>query len=142
MIYLLGFLKGGKEVLGTGVIPAHNIRMVIRAGNQMVVGFTNAPGEDLEGRTFGLYAIHHTLTDKPPSTIHSLPTAIPTITPTPSPIPLTPSPTPTARNVQPNNVASVEPETAISSSAIVIIAVMPVMLLAGIVIAFQIINRH
>jgi hypothetical protein len=40
-------------------IHAHNVRLAIRSGNQLVVTFTNSPQE----RPFKLYAMHHTLRD-------------------------------------------------------------------------------
>jgi hypothetical protein len=71
-------------------ISAHDIRMAIRTGNQLVVAFGDAPGE----ANRGLFAMHRTLTDAPALAMEPIPTATPLPTPLPTATPPPPTPTP------------------------------------------------
>jgi hypothetical protein len=82
--------EGGGADLGDR-IHAHNVRLAIRAGNQLVVTFTSAPGDP----QLILYAMHRTLNDVP--ALQVLPTPVPTQTTVPSSTPiLEEGPLPTA----------------------------------------------
>lgn len=71
-------------------ISAHDIRMVARAGNQLVVAFGDTPGEINRG----LFTMNRTLTDAPALAVEPIPTATPQPTPLPTETPLPSTPTP------------------------------------------------
>ena len=71
-------------------ISAHDIRMDVRAGNQLVVAFGDAPGE----ANRGLFTMQKTLTDAPPLAVEPFPTATPQPTPVPTETPPPPTPVP------------------------------------------------
>lgn len=68
----------GNEDPDPSNIHAHNVRMAIRAGNQVVVAFTSAPADP----QWSLYVIHSTLSDAPQIEPLPSPTPAPTSTPT------------------------------------------------------------
>ena len=71
----------GNEEAAPGNIHAHNVRLAIRAGNQLVVGFTSAPNDP----QWSLYVIQTTLQDAPEISALPTPTPAPTSMPTPTP---------------------------------------------------------
>jgi hypothetical protein len=73
-------------------IHAHNVRLAVRAGNQLVLTITDSPSTP----NLGLYVLMRTLDDLPADQILATPTPTPIQSPTPVATP--PSPTPTPRN--------------------------------------------
>jgi len=71
----------GNDEAAPGNIHAHNVRLAIRAGNQLVVGFTSAPDDP----QLSLYVIQSTLQDAPEIPAIPTPTPAPTSMPTPTP---------------------------------------------------------
>jgi hypothetical protein len=87
---LIYFILGGANESYGDRIHAHNVRLAIRNGNQLVVTFTSSPLDP----QMVLYEMHLTLNDVPEIIPLSTPTAIPTPTPTPTPQLATIEPTP------------------------------------------------
>jgi hypothetical protein len=87
---LIYFILGGANESYGDRIHAHNVRLAIRNGNQLVVTFTSSPLDP----QMVLYEMHLTLYDVPEIIPLSTPTAIPTPTPTPTPQLATIEPTP------------------------------------------------
>ncbi|RME46125.1 MAG: exo-alpha-sialidase, partial [Caldilineae bacterium] len=79
LFYLIA--SGDKDPIGER-IHAHHVRLAVRAGNQLVVTFTNSPGD---ATPLTLYAMHRTLEDVPP--LEPLPTPPVAASPTPVPSP-------------------------------------------------------
>lgn len=69
----------GNEEVDPRNIHAHNVRLAVRAGNQVVVAFTSAPNDP----QWSLYVIHTTLQDAPEIDPVPIPTVEPASTPTP-----------------------------------------------------------
>jgi hypothetical protein len=88
LVYLIA---GEGESIGDRV-HAHYTLPVLRAGNQLVLTFTDGPA-DPNRRLFVMY---RTLDDIAPLEIIPTPTSPPTLIPPPSPTPMQPEPTPTA----------------------------------------------
>ncbi|MCI0575014.1 MAG: hypothetical protein L0331_02255 [Chloroflexi bacterium] len=112
-------------------ISAHDIRLAVRAGNQLVATFGDAPGEPKRG----LYAMQRILTDAPELTIEPTPTVTPTPTPPPTSTPLAPLPSPTPvpfrENSQPA-VANTSPGNTL------LLGVAPILLLLGLIFAVRV----
>jgi len=87
---LIYFILGGANESYGDRVHAHNVRLAIRNGNQLVVTFTTSPTDP----QMVLYEMHLTLNDVPEIIPLSTPTAIPTSTPTPTPQLATTEPTP------------------------------------------------
>jgi hypothetical protein len=107
-------------------ISAHDIRLAIRAGNQLVTVFGDAPGE----ANRGLFTMNHTLADAPLLTVDPLPTATPEPTPVPS---ATPQPIPVA---QPTVASQLESQSVVLDTPTpgrsLALGVVPIMLLLGV----------
>ncbi len=71
----------GNEEVDPSNIHAHNVRLAIRAGNQVVVAFTSAPNDP----QWSLYVIQTTLQDAPEIEPLPIPTQAPVSIPTPTP---------------------------------------------------------
>jgi len=71
-------------------IHVHNVRMVIRAGNQIVVTFTNSPTDP----HLALYSMYYTVDDAPLETPFPTPSPAPPPTETPPPEVVVPTVTP------------------------------------------------
>jgi len=122
-------------------IHAHNIRLAIRGGNQLVTTFTNSPGEKEQ---LVLYAMHRTLDDVSPSA--PVPTPEPTLTPIPH---AQPSSTPTSPAIAPTAVAlELEKDVAsfvtdsVTPMNTLLLALAPVLLLAGSIVVFQLLHKR
>jgi hypothetical protein len=123
-------------------IHAHNVRLAIHNGNQLVTTFTNSPGES---ESLVLYAMHYTLDDISPS----LPTLTPTpiITPTPAgqpdatPTPFASDPTPTILALD-NDNTSAPAGSRSSPMNTLALALAPALLLAGGLVVFQWMHKH
>jgi hypothetical protein len=87
---LIYFIAGGGNESFGDRIHAHNVRMVIRNGNQLVVTFTSSPTDP----QMMLYEMHVTLDDVPEINPSPTPTKIPTPLPTSTPDLTTIDPTP------------------------------------------------
>jgi len=72
----------GKEEVDPNKIHAHNVRLAIRAGNQLVVAFTTSPLDP----QMSLYVINGTLNDAPEIPAIPTPTAAPTSMPISTPV--------------------------------------------------------
>ena len=79
-------------------IGAHNLRLAVRSGNQLVMTFTSSPADDQAV----LYTMHRTLGDIPALEPALLSAPVPS--PRPTPTLAIPSPTPTARPMLPSAV--------------------------------------
>lgn len=90
---LIYFILGGDSDSFGDRIHAHNVRLAVRNGNQLVVTFTSSPTDP----QMVLYEMHMTLSDVPSIEPLPTPTAIPTptLTPTPQSASLEPTPNPT-----------------------------------------------
>lgn len=124
----------GNEEVAPGNIHAHNVRLAIRAGNQIVVAFTSAPNDP----QWSLYVIQTTLQDAP---------EIPPIsTPTPEPTSL-PTSTPTVETVQGAIVPS-SPEIATPPAELgqpsqgIIWGIIPALVFLGGIIIFWAVRKH
>ena len=124
-----------------GAVHAHNTRLAIRAGNQMVVTFTDSP-TDPEMRLFTMYGF---LSDTSP--LPALPTPIYTLTPSAgepfsrNQTSTTVAPAPTAVVAQ-NDLLPKEIEDARSPAAGVWSAVMPVLLMIAGSIAWLLVRKR
>lgn len=87
MIYFIAF---DSDDAREGRIHAHHVRLAIRAGDQLVVTFTDSPGDPI----IGLYAMHQLLRGNAPTQVPEIPlyqehptttTAQPTMTPAATP---------------------------------------------------------
>ena len=122
-------------------IHVHNTRMVFRKGNQLVITFTNSPGDEY----LALYATHKTLKGVPALDTKPLPTPTPTpsvSTPTPEPTstPIllpTPTITPIPFDINQTQILEDIPSPARSFW----VALIPTILLTCGVFAFQLIRR-
>ncbi len=74
LVYLIS--QGSLDPRGDR-IHAHSISAVVRAGHQLIITFTNEPGEP----QMKLYTMHRTLEDIPPLQPRSTPTVMPSPTP-------------------------------------------------------------
>ncbi len=142
--YISGF---DKDPVEKQRIHAHNVRLVVRGGNQLVMTFTNSPGDE---QPLTLYAVHKTLDDAPP------------IDPIPAPAPPTPVPTAAPAADETPALAAIAPKPAAtpfsapglaenqpslsnnftSPTTAIFLGVLPVVLLVAGVIAFQMARRH
>ncbi len=129
------FIAGSSDESFGDRIHAHNVRLAIRAGNQLVVTFTSSPTDP----QMVLYTIHRTLEDAPPGEV--LPT------PTPTPLP-TPSPTPQIAVTEENpNVALIEntsppPPEAYKPALGVIWGFIPVAFVLVVVLFYWVVKRR
>jgi len=122
-------------------IHAHNIRLAIRSGNQLVTTFTNSPGEKEQ---LVLYAMHRTLNDVSP--LMPVPTPEPVLTPTPL---VQPSSTPTSPPIAPTapalhldkEIKSLETDSVTPMNTL-LLALVPALLLAGSIIVFQLFHKR
>ena len=116
----------GEAGIGTRV-HAHHTHPVVRAGNQLVLTFTDGPA-DPNRRLFVMY---RTLNDIPPLEILPTPTPTPTLIPPPSPTPVQLEPTATATATL-VNTAGVQPvESAPRADSAFQFGLVPVLLLLG-----------
>jgi hypothetical protein len=137
LIYLISL--GNGDPIGDR-IHAHRVRAVVRAGNQLVVIFTDPPADT----ECALYAMHRTLDDLP--SMPAPPPPSPTLTPTPTaqpsstPTPLSSTSTSTALEVE----KDINPWSANSSTPLNVLwlALTPTLLLAGGVIVFQLLHKR
>jgi hypothetical protein len=86
---LIYFITGSPEEAIGDRIQAHNVRVAVRNGNQLVVTFTDSPAV----QPMGLYEIHRTLNDAPAYDPLPTPSPIPSPTPTLTPEIVTIEPT-------------------------------------------------
>lgn len=122
-------------------IHAHNVRLAIHNGNQLVTTFTNSPGE---GEPLALYTMHRTLDDVSPIAPMPIPapvvTAVRAVQVSPTPTPLAAAPTPTAQWQTESGVTySTDSLTSINTLAL---ALVPALLVAGGVLAFQLLRKR
>jgi hypothetical protein len=137
LVYLIA--EEGEDGFGDRV-HAHFTLPVIRAGNQLVLTFTDGPADSNRR----LFVMHITLDDIPP--VDNLPTPVPTATPPPvsSPTPRQPAPMPsqiaTALSFEPNSAQPVEdipaPDLAIR------LALVPILLVLGITMIVQFLKQR
>jgi hypothetical protein len=109
-------------------ISAHDIRLAVRAGNQLVVAFGDAPGE----KNRGLFVMNRMLNDAPQSTVEPIPTS----TPQPTPVPTQPPPPPTATpQPLPEQISSqpIVPDSQ-STGRTLAIGLVPILGLLGVII--------
>lgn len=88
---LIYFILGGDSESIGDRIHAHNVRLAVRNGNQLVITFTSSPTDP----QMVLYEMHFTLSDVPGTVPLPTPTAIPTPTPPPQSVTIEPTPNPT-----------------------------------------------
>lgn len=114
-------------------ISAHDIRLAVRAGYQLVAAFSDAPGEPRRG----LYVMQYTLEDAPPLPIQPIPTATPTPTPAPTvtPVPPTPSPTPLPSEIAAPDLTTSGP----APGRTLFLGIAPIILFLGLVFAARLI---
>jgi hypothetical protein len=114
-------------------IAAHDIRLTIRGGNQLVAAFSDAPGEPQRG----LFVMQHTLEDAPALGVEAIPTATPTPTVTPTTTPLPPTPSPTPMFLEPALQTPVAPSTAPGRTLFLGLA--PILLFLGLIFAARLV---
>jgi hypothetical protein len=78
---LIYFILGGANESFGDRVHAHNVRLAIRNGNQLVVTFTSSPTDP----QMVLYEMHMTLNDVPGTEPLPTPTTVPTTIPSPTP---------------------------------------------------------
>jgi hypothetical protein len=122
------------------LVHAHDTIPVVRAGNQLVLTFTDPP-TDPNRRLFVMY---RTLDDIPP--LEPVPTPVPSATPipiaSPTAIPPRPSPTPTA-TVPPFDAAGAQPFEGVPAPDLAIrAAIVPTLLVLAGAMIFRFLNRR
>jgi hypothetical protein len=124
----------GNQEVDPSKIHAHNVRMAIRAGNQVVVAFTSSPLDP----QMSLYVIHSTLNDVP-----AIP-PLPTPTPSPADNPIsTPTIDSASGTLTPLSPEIASPPTAVGQPSLGIIwgAIPALLLLCGMIV-YQVIRRR
>ncbi len=117
-----------------GQVEAHSTFPVVRAGNQLILTFTDPPPDEKRG----LYVMTRTLTDIPPQTAQPTPTVAPTATPQPTPtIPATPTATPTIPSPAP-----IEKSVPVSDTALWFGPAFSLAVVAVIAVAWSILRRR
>jgi hypothetical protein len=137
LVYLIAE-EGSEDDFGDRV-HAHFTLPMVRAGNQLILTFTDPPSEP----TRRLFAMYRTLDDISP--LESVPTPIPTATPVPisSPTPLPPTPMPSQTATVPSfAVSEDEPVEPVPAPDLAIrVALVPTLLVLGVAIFFQLYKR-
>lgn len=124
----------GNEEVDPSNIHAHNVRMAIRAGNQVVVAFTSAPNDP----QWSLYEIHTTLNDAPEIPPVPIPTQLPITIPTP-----TPTIADTSGTITPLSPEIASPPTGVGQPSLGIIwGIIPALAILGGMIVFQVIRKR
>ena len=119
-------------------IHAHALSPVVRAGNQLIVTFTDGPADPNRR----LFAIHRTLDDIPSASTIAAPTAAPTsiVLISPPPPQSTPQPTLTARAPLPSE--DVGQPAALANPALTLRAALaPAIFLLGATVAYRLIRK-
>lgn len=123
----------GNEEVDPSNIHAHNVRLAIRAGNQVVVAFTSAPNDP----QWSLYVIQTTLQDAPELEPLPIPTQAPVSIPTPTP------------TVEPVNVTTplspeiASPPTEVGQPSLGIVwGIIPALALLGGLIVFRAVRKR
>ncbi|MFZ0544617.1 MAG: sialidase family protein [Candidatus Promineifilaceae bacterium] len=117
-------------------ISAHDIRMAVRSGNQIVVAFADAP--DAPKR--GLFVIQETLPDAPVLASEPIPTATvqPTPVPTATSVPPTPTPLPLPEQISKQPILA-DPQT---PGRTLVLGLVPILALLGISLVFRLILQR
>jgi hypothetical protein len=138
LVYLIAE-EGSEDDFGDRV-HAHHTLPVIRAGNQLVLTFTDGPADPNRR----LFTMHITLDDIPP--VDNLPTPVPTATPLPisSPTPRQPVPMPsqiaTALSFEPNTAQPVDNVPA--PDLPIRLALVPILLVLGVTLVVQFLKKR
>jgi hypothetical protein len=137
LVYLIAE-EGSEDDFGDRV-HAHFTLPVVRAGNQLILTFTDPPS-DSNRRLFVMYS---TLDDISP--LENLPTPVPTVTPIPtsSPTPSQPTPMPSqTATVPPFELSEDQPLEHVPAPDLAIrVALIPTLLVLGVTIIFQLYRR-
>jgi hypothetical protein len=129
LFYLIS--RGASDPIGNR-IHAHDVRLAIRAGNQLVITFSNAGPV--------LYAMHRIPNDT--ATLHVVPTPVSTPTSKPSPTSIAVARTPTPEMSRMELGAVPPPANPTASSNVVWLAVVPSMILVIVTVVFQVLLRR
>lgn len=130
---------GSDETFG-GRVHAHFTLPVVRAGNQLVLTFTDPPSDPNRR----LFAMYRTLDDIPP--LQNVPTPVPTATPV-----LLSSPTPEQPTSMPSHTATVPPldlsedeplERTPAPDLAIRVALFPTLVILGVTFFFQLYRRR
>lgn len=137
LVYLIAE-EGSEDDFGDRV-HAHFTLPVIRAGNQLILTFTDPPSDPNRR----LFAMYRTLDDIP--SLESMPTPIPTATPVPvsSPTPREPTPMPTQTAiVTPLDLTEDQPVQRLPAPDLAIrVALLPTLLVLGVTIVVRLYRR-
>ena len=135
-VYLISIDGSGEDV---GVrVHAHYSLPVVRAGNQLVLTFTDGPA-DPNRRLFVMYS---TMDDVP--SFENRPTPVPTVTPfrTPRPTPIQSVTTPVWTATAPSHASAAQPVGNVPSPDLAIrVALVPTLLVLGVMTIIQLYKR-